>query len=449
VHPFTLFDIGTLLFAVAVTAFVATGLLAVFTVRHYREMKGLVCWTAAGVLLSASGPLFLMQHDRLDFVSIFLPNTFVLAGLFLVAVGLRRFHGRSLGRAGWAVLAAVGAVSGVLLYFVMTGWPGIEGRIAAVSAGIIAATGYMILSLPRSFVKTLAGGTIAGAAAALMGGAVIQVMNMLRRASDTTVASLVQLDTLSVAFLLVQMMASITLLFALVLVVPYWLTQKKEALAERVDLLYRELRHRVGNDLNVVLNYLEMAKQNGTDPDSQFALAQSQSMVGTISQMHAMLARRTDPEEALSLDEQLRTVARQVVDSFALPHIQLAVDVEPVHAEARTLKNCALMVNELLTNACKYAFPGQEAGALTVRLTRLDAPSAPTTQRIRVTVADDGVGLSAPWGSGRAQGTGFGQALVTALADDLDAAFDVQSDASGTRATWTFDAPVPAQGRPV
>ncbi|NBB73207.1 MAG: hypothetical protein GVY35_05935, partial [Bacteroidetes bacterium] len=226
-HPFTLFDIGTLLFAAAITAFVATGLLAVFTVRHHREMKGLVCWTAAGMLLSVSGPLFLMQHDSLDFVSIFLPNTFVLAGLFLVAVGLRRFHGRSLGRAGWAVLAAVGAVAGVLLYFVMTGWPGIEGRIAAVSAGIIAATGYMILSLPRSFVKTLAGGTIAGAAAALMGGAVIQVVNILRSASGTTVASLVQLDTLPVAFLLVQMMASITLLFALVLVVPYWLTQKK------------------------------------------------------------------------------------------------------------------------------------------------------------------------------------------------------------------------------
>lgn len=90
-----------------------------------------------------------------------------------------------------------------------------------------------------------------------------------------------------------------------------------------------------------------------------------------------------------------------MVDSFALPHIQLAVDVDPVHAEARTLKNCALMVNELLTNACKYAFPGQEAGAITVRLARLGA------------------------------------------------AFDVQSDASGTRATWTFDAPVPAQGRPV
>ena len=138
-----------------------------------------------------------------------------------------------------------------------------------------------------------------------------------------------------------------------------------------------------------------------------------------------------------------------MVDSFALPHIQLAVDVEPVYAEARTLKNCALMVNELLTNACKYAFPGQEAGALTVRLTRLDAPNDSATQRIRVTVADDGMGLSAPWGSGRAQGTGFGQALVTALAEDLDAAFDVQADANGTQVTWTFDAPVPAQGCPV
>ncbi|MFO7763437.1 MAG: HAMP domain-containing sensor histidine kinase [Wenzhouxiangellaceae bacterium] len=230
---FSAFDVGTLLFTVAITALVATGLLLMSALRHRREVKGLPYWTASGVLLSIAGPLFMMQHEGLTFFSVFLPNTFSLVGLFLIGAGLSRIHRRSLGRADWGVIATIVAVSGIFLFFVATGWPGIEGRITASAIGVSITTGYIMWSLPRAFAGTLVGGSIAGAAVVLIGSSMMQVVNVLF-ISDTEAVGLVQLDSLHVVFVVTQMAATITLLFALVLVVPHQLATQKEALTERI-----------------------------------------------------------------------------------------------------------------------------------------------------------------------------------------------------------------------
>lgn len=230
---FSAFDVGTLLFTVAITALVATGLLLMSALRHRREVKGLPYWTVSGLLLSIAGPLFMLQHDGLTFFSVFLPNTFSLVGLFLIGAGLRRLHRRSLGRADWGVIIMVVALSGVFLSFTLSGWPGIEGRIIAVAAGITVTTGYIMWSLPPSFAGSLVGASITGAAVVLMGSSLMQVVNILF-ISDTEATGLVQLDSLHVVFVVTQMAATITLLFALVLVVPHQLAMQKEVLTERI-----------------------------------------------------------------------------------------------------------------------------------------------------------------------------------------------------------------------
>jgi len=230
---FSAVDVGTLLFTVAITALVATGLLAMSALRHRHEVKGLPYWVASGVLLSIGGSLFMMQHEGLTFFSVFLSNTFSQVGLFLIGVGLSRLHRSSLGRAGWSILATVVVISGIFLCFVVTGWPDIEGRIVASGTGIIVTSGYIIWSNPPAFAGTIVGRSIVGASAVLMGSSVMQIANVLF-VSDTGAAGLVQLDSLYVVFVITKMGATIALLFALVLVVPHQLAVQKDILTERV-----------------------------------------------------------------------------------------------------------------------------------------------------------------------------------------------------------------------
>jgi len=227
--PFAAFDVGTLLLTVAITALVATGLLVLSALQHGREVHGLPYWVAGGVLLSTAGPLFMMQHEGLTFVSIFLPNTFSHVGLFLIGVGFSR----SLGRIGWGVIATLVATSTVFLSFVVTGWPGIEGRLVASAIGIIAASSYIMWSLPPEFSGTLVGRSIVGAASLLIISSAMQVLHLLFMA-DIGAAALVQLGSVDAVFVVVKMVATITLLFALVLVVPHELAMQKDALSERI-----------------------------------------------------------------------------------------------------------------------------------------------------------------------------------------------------------------------
>lgn len=446
--PFFTLDIGTLMFGGSVTGVLTTGLLWIFWARHRHEIDGIIYWAGSALLLSLGSMLFLFQHRALDFVSVFLANTLVLVGYFLVGIGLRRFHDRPVGRTGWSSLAVLIATIGVFLLFVVTGRPRVDVRIIASTLCIAMMMVYALSSLSRTFVKTLPGRIITGSAAALIVVGIPRVAYTLRQSFGESSTGLVELDLVHTSFLTVNIVASAALLFAFVLLVPLWLQQRKEALAGRIELLYRELRHRVGNDLNVVLNYLELAKESGVDDRSQTMLAQGQSMVAAVHRMHDVLSHRDDPEETLPLDEQIRMIAEQALDSFQMPHVRLEFDLAPTFTDARTLKNCALMVNELITNACKYAFHERDSGAIAVRLARSVGRSE-ATQRITITVADDGVGLEAPWGSGEARGTGFGQALVTSLADDLGATLDVQTDDRGMRVTWTFETARPGRSSQV
>jgi anti-sigma regulatory factor (Ser/Thr protein kinase) len=93
-----------------------------------------------------------------------------------------------------------------------------------------------------------------------------------------------------------------------------------------------------------------------------------------------------------------------------------------------------LIVNELITNAVKYAFPDGRKGTIRVSLSEFGT-------RLRLSVRDDGVGLRAP-----VQGTGLGFHLVEALAKQLGSSVDIKSRERGTLISMTFDIP-PGTGR--
>jgi two-component sensor histidine kinase len=90
------------------------------------------------------------------------------------------------------------------------------------------------------------------------------------------------------------------------------------------------------------------------------------------------------------------------------------------------------MINELVTNALKYAFPGERSGLVQVTLTGIG-------DFLRVTVEDDGVGMS-----GEVRGTGLGLRLLNSFARSLNGKVETSSGERGTRVSVTFPLERPA-----
>jgi len=122
---------------------------------------------------------------------------------------------------------------------------------------------------------------------------------------------------------------------------------------------------------------------------------------------------------------------RQVSETLAglAGRIVLHSNLEPVTVSTKTAAPIGLIVNELLTNAIKYAFPGDRPGAITMTL-------RDTGPALVLEVTDDGVGL--PAGFNPAASRGMGLSLVHALAEQVGGDFTMESTKTGTRCSLRF-----------
>jgi two-component sensor histidine kinase len=146
---------------------------------------------------------------------------------------------------------------------------------------------------------------------------------------------------------------------------------------------------------------------------------------------------RADTEDRASLNEYVSTLVRQVLSVFPpVPGLELVVrgpDADDCVLDAARLPTIGLIVNELITNAMKYAFPPAVAhGLLEVELNYTD-------ERVELSVADNGPGIPNSVVS-RPQ-SGFGLGMVNALVEQLHGQMRIESnseEAGGTRVTFSF-----------
>jgi len=162
------------------------------------------------------------------------------------------------------------------------------------------------------------------------------------------------------------------------------------ALAEKVVLL-KEIHHRVKNNLQIVSSLLHLQASRIASADAKAVLLEMQDRVHSMALIHEHLYR-SDNLAAVDLTAYLRSLCTQLVRSAAAPSgtIQLQLDLAPVMIDIDKAIPCGLLVNELVTNTLKYAFPQGRSGVLRVELQPLDG-----TPGWCLRVADDGVGLPA------------------------------------------------------
>jgi two-component sensor histidine kinase len=195
--------------------------------------------------------------------------------------------------------------------------------------------------------------------------------------------------------------------------------RKLESAILEKETLVKEIHHRVKNNLAIVATLLDMAARGISEPLALAALDNSKGRILAMAMIHEQLYRSQNLT-TIDLGEHISHLAADLLYAYSNnPDIRLQVNVEPVMIDLERAIPCGLIVNELITNALKYAFPNGEAGVIGVAVRRID-------DQIEICVTDDGVRL--PDGFFKVKTKSLGLDLVRILSYQLRATMDIQRD---------------------
>jgi two-component sensor histidine kinase len=203
--------------------------------------------------------------------------------------------------------------------------------------------------------------------------------------------------------------------------------RKLQEALERHEVLLKEVNHRVKNSLQVVSSMLSLQGKAAGDPVLSAHLAEASMRITTVGRAYDRLAYKAD-YETMELNGYLRDVSKDIMAAVA-PSELIFEAVGEIQFSADRAILVALIINELASNASKYAYAGKAGGGnIWVKV----EPSSDRT--ILITVRDEGVGL--PAGFDPAKSRGLGTRLIMALAGQLGAEFvPAPAGAVGTRVT--------------
>jgi len=203
----------------------------------------------------------------------------------------------------------------------------------------------------------------------------------------------------------------------------------------RQELLFREVHHRVKNNMQVISSMLAMQALDIKDPHSLEQFEQSQSRIRSMALIHEQLYQSSDLA-AIDFAAYLQTLTQHLGKSIDHDgRLRIDLDVEPVILDIDQSLACGLVVNELVTNARKHAFGEAGKGTISVRFHQ-DAEGLR-----HLVVADDGKGVPDVMTNGRNQS--LGMRLVKTLAKQLRGTLSVDGS-RGTRIELVFP-PAPRQ----
>jgi PAS domain S-box-containing protein len=187
----------------------------------------------------------------------------------------------------------------------------------------------------------------------------------------------------------------------------------RDSLREK-DVLLSEVHHRVKNNLQVVSSLLNLHASRLEDETQRRALLESQSRIQSIALVHETLYRSNDIS-SVDFGAYARTFLKSLGDlqGGTARGVSLDVRAEEVALSTDVAVTCGLIINELVTNAFKYAFPGERCGTITVEVKRRSA------SELDLMVADDGVGMPPEVDPFSTRSVGL--RLAMALARQIDA----------------------------
>jgi two-component sensor histidine kinase len=175
------------------------------------------------------------------------------------------------------------------------------------------------------------------------------------------------------------------------------------------ELLLKEIHHRVKNNLEVVSSLLALQSAQIDDPNTKEAITEGQNRVNSIGIIHQKLYQG-DNLGTIEMKDYFLSLSESILYSYGeKERIDLKLTMEKLDLEIDTAIPLGLIINELMTNTIKYAFPKGEKGTITIKLEKQN------NTILHLEVTDNGIGKS-----GITKGTGFGGQLIFLLTQQLN-----------------------------
>ncbi len=212
-------------------------------------------------------------------------------------------------------------------------------------------------------------------------------------------------------------------------------TEQRQIEAERDQHLRRasnlleELNHRVMNSLAIVGSIISMESRTLSDEECKLAFERMRTRITAIGELYKNLTRMNSTE-TVQVDAYLSTIAEQLSDSLILGRkapITIREDISPTTISTRTAVPLGLVLNELVTNAIKYAFDENQPGEIFIGLKK-------NLENLIFTVSDNGKGID----ENARVDSGVGGRLVKAFVSQLEGDLKVESSNGGTTYTLVF-----------
>ncbi|WP_338225151.1 histidine kinase dimerization/phosphoacceptor domain -containing protein [Algoriphagus confluentis] len=183
------------------------------------------------------------------------------------------------------------------------------------------------------------------------------------------------------------------------------------------EVLLREIHHRVKNNLQVVSSLLSIQGREIEDAKALEAVKESQNRVKSMALIHQYLYGEHDLK-SINMKEYVTQLSQNLFDTYRLDRdlVELILNVEPIHLDVDTAVPVGIILNELITNSLKYAFPEGKSGQLEVIFMEKG-------RQLELQVKDDGIGNNASQNTG----TNFGMKLIQAFQQKLGAEIIIEN----------------------
>lgn len=206
----------------------------------------------------------------------------------------------------------------------------------------------------------------------------------------------------------------------------------KTSLTEK-EVLLQEVHHRVNNNLNAIASLFDLQSSYIADEKVLSLLTESQQRIQTMALLHQQLYKSPDLTQ-IDFAEYVQAVVDKVLtyyyDYEPVQQISCAIDILPITLNLETALPCGLLIDELVTNCFKHAFPEAQSGEVRISLSQKD------DRLYHLVVSDNGVGFPPELDWKNSQSLGL--SLVQLLAEQLDANISLEPTASGTTFHLTF-----------
>ncbi|SHF91146.1 Two-component sensor histidine kinase, contains HisKA and HATPase domains [Arenibacter palladensis] len=193
------------------------------------------------------------------------------------------------------------------------------------------------------------------------------------------------------------------------------------------EFLIKEIHHRVKNNLEVVSSLLSLQSSHIGDKKIKDNMLQIQNRIQSMSMIHQNLYQGKNLG-SIEMKNYFNILGDYVLQSYGTEQrIVMVYDMEELELNVDIATPIGLIVNELITNSLKYAFPNNLTGVITIRLVQ-------KPEHLELTVTDNGVGIQK---GKELSGTGFGTQLITLLTKQLDGKM-VLRQKKGTSVSFEF-----------